>query len=294
MSIIVATDLSECSAQALRAAAVLAAAQNAQLIVVHVVEELDAQSGWLILVETPAELEAQVLSEARVKVEALVSQTLGAQAASEVVIVLRVGHAVDELLEEADKRLASCIACGTQGHSELMAALLGSTANQLIRESPIPILIVPATQHAFALHRILAPVHVQEDQGWLRTTASLAHAHGARVTLLHAVGLPVSSVDPLFPTINIPENVHQLRAQQREAIDRIATAAGLDDVVDQRLIEVGRPEALIADAARQVNADLICMGTHSRRGVRRFFIGNTAERILRDLPCAVYVVPEQT
>jgi universal stress protein E len=39
-----------------------------------------------------------------------------------------------------------------------------------------------------------------------------------------------------------------------------------------------------------VGADLVVMGAVSRSGLKRVFIGNTAERVLNDLPCDVLVV----
>jgi nucleotide-binding universal stress UspA family protein len=42
-------------------------------------------------------------------------------------------------------------------------------------------------------------------------------------------------------------------------------------------------------AAKQVQ--LIIIGTHGRRGVTRFLMGSVAERVLREAPCAVLVVP---
>jgi nucleotide-binding universal stress UspA family protein len=42
-------------------------------------------------------------------------------------------------------------------------------------------------------------------------------------------------------------------------------------------------------AAKQ--AQLIIIGTHGRHGVTRFFMGSVAERVLREAPCAVLVVP---
>jgi nucleotide-binding universal stress UspA family protein len=60
----------------------------------------------------------------------------------------------------------------------------------------------------------------------------------------------------------------------------------------QVLIELGPPHVGILDAVKQHNADLIVMGTHGRKGVARFFLGSTAERVLRDRTCPVLVLRE--
>ncbi|MEL6772841.1 MAG: universal stress protein [Bacteroidota bacterium] len=47
------------------------------------------------------------------------------------------------------------------------------------------------------------------------------------------------------------------------------------------------------DYAGHVEADLIVMGTHGRRGLRRFVLGSVADEVLRGAPCPVLVVPDK-
>jgi universal stress protein E len=42
--------------------------------------------------------------------------------------------------------------------------------------------------------------------------------------------------------------------------------------------------------ARETHAGVVVMGAVSRTGLKKLFIGNTAERVLADLPCDVLVV----
>ncbi len=50
------------------------------------------------------------------------------------------------------------------------------------------------------------------------------------------------------------------------------------------------PVFAIPHLARTLGADLVVMGAVSRSGLKRVFIGNTAERVLDALPCDVLVV----
>ncbi|WP_321889999.1 universal stress protein [Paraburkholderia bannensis] len=47
----------------------------------------------------------------------------------------------------------------------------------------------------------------------------------------------------------------------------------------------------IVRVAAEFNADLIVMGTHGRRGVRRLVLGSVAERVLRSARCPILLVP---
>jgi universal stress protein A len=82
-----------------------------------------------------------------------------------------------------------------------------------------------------------------------------------------------------------------------EADKRLTTLveeAHATDLVPERLIVTGQPAAAIISWATAKQAQLIIIGTHGCRGVTRFFMGSVAERVLREAPCAVLVVPATT
>jgi nucleotide-binding universal stress UspA family protein len=43
-------------------------------------------------------------------------------------------------------------------------------------------------------------------------------------------------------------------------------------------------------AAKDLHADLLCIGTHGRTGLAHLILGSQAERILREAPCPVLTV----
>jgi nucleotide-binding universal stress UspA family protein len=62
---------------------------------------------------------------------------------------------------------------------------------------------------------------------------------------------------------------------------RVVETSSLSEDIAQRL----QLSAIACDA------DLIVMGTHGRRGFRRFVLGSVAERVVRGAPCAVLLLP---
>lgn len=64
----------------------------------------------------------------------------------------------------------------------------------------------------------------------------------------------------------------------------------LYDRLGERLAEV------VADIAQSWHADLVVVGTHGRRGVRRLLLGSGAEQIIRTAPVPVLVIrkPERS
>ncbi|QWC18636.1 universal stress protein [Halorubrum sp. 2020YC2] len=82
----------------------------------------------------------------------------------------------------------------------------------------------------------------------------------------------------------------------RDALDRVADAAHDRDGDLDVTIEVreGRPASEIDAYARDVDADVVAMGTRGRHGENRFLIGSVAERVVRTCPIPVLTVRQLT
>jgi nucleotide-binding universal stress UspA family protein len=84
-------------------------------------------------------------------------------------------------------------------------------------------------------------------------------------------------------------NAHAALVRQgREAFERFMTARDVAPVC--RHLVNGPPAREIPAVARRTGAELVVMGAVSRSGLRRVFIGSTAERVLDALPCDVLVI----
>jgi nucleotide-binding universal stress UspA family protein len=59
------------------------------------------------------------------------------------------------------------------------------------------------------------------------------------------------------------------------------------------LVVIGNPYEKIVETAEQENIDLIIIATHGYIGFKRFYMGSTAERVVRHAPCPVLVVREK-
>ena len=293
--VLVSTDFSEKSAYAVRAAGTMAAAQDIALVCLHVIEELDDGSAWLLLVETPNEIERQLREERRERIQEFCERELrGIYPLDRITYQIEVGAPTDEILLAADDLDASLLVVGTVGHGRIMAAFLGSTANQLVRQSDRPVLVVPPSEPFEAIERVLAPVDFSEvSRASLLRAAEIARRAGAKVTVLHAMGTPPAGVgDPNFPVYVGPGSVESLIQERQLWLDDVAGALEIDDVVDDAIVRHGDPATAIDEVAGELGVDLICMGSHGRRGLRRFLLGNTAERVLRRAPCPILVLHE--
>ena len=70
---------------------------------------------------------------------------------------------------------------------------------------------------------------------------------------------------------------------------RVGKTAGSEAVEPVVKVLTGTPADEVVRHAAQINADLVVVGTHARRGVARAILGSVAERIVRHAHCPVLV-----
>ncbi|MEI9948410.1 MAG: universal stress protein [Pseudomonadota bacterium] len=80
---------------------------------------------------------------------------------------------------------------------------------------------------------------------------------------------------------------------------RQAFRGSLDSVRLRAYLRLEEPAHEIAQIAADLEADLVVVGTHGRRGIARLLLGSVAEAVVRLAPCPVLVVrpkalPEQS
>jgi nucleotide-binding universal stress UspA family protein len=133
---------------------------------------------------------------------------------------------------------------------------------------------------------ILLPTDFSECSSQaLRVATLLARETKARLIVLHVAEMEVvySGVlggvptDPLLYLNGLESHLAHI------------TPHDLDDRVETRVVE-GDPVTEILAAAEGSECDLIVLGTHGRRGLRRALLGSVAEGVLRSARCPVLTI----
>jgi len=63
------------------------------------------------------------------------------------------------------------------------------------------------------------------------------------------------------------------------------------DLVQERLIVTGKPAETIVSWAASKQPQMLILGTHRRQGLDHLLLGSVAERVLRQAPCSMLIVP---
>ncbi|MBS0454216.1 MAG: universal stress protein [Proteobacteria bacterium] len=142
--------------------------------------------------------------------------------------------------------------------------------------------------------RILVPVDGSETS-FLGVDEAIRRARqtGGRLRLVHAIDeLSVALAMDAYAGYlgDLPAALHENATAMLAGVKAAASAAGVEadavlhDSFNDKVADV------VATQARQWPADLIVLGTHGRRGMRRLALGSGAESILRTAPVPVLLV----
>jgi CBS-domain-containing membrane protein len=185
--------------------------------------------------------------------------------------VVRQGHEVEEIVGFAREEGFDLVILGSHGHSRIPGLLLGSTALSVARAAPCSALIVrrQGREGAPSFRRILVGID-GSPLGRLAFRTALDLAILNRATLLGATVLEAS---PLALAGERDTYARQLKAGAEEH----ARAAG---VPFEHVARRGHAAHVLAEVAREVEADLIVLGATGLEHPWSATIGGTAGRVI--------------
>ena len=144
-------------------------------------------------------------------------------------------------------------------------------------------------------NRILVPVDGSAPSNLaLMEAIKLVKSMGGKLRLIHVVDEFV--MDGMYAGVYYPSMIEALRTVGQSTLDgSVATVRQHALEPESNLIETmgHRVADHVVSQAKSWPADLIVIGTHGRRGIRRLLIGSDAELVLRTSPVPVLLVRGQ-
>lgn len=279
---------------------------QADLTVIDVIPALTAGIGVLPGGHTSGELQASIVSERRKGLESLVEpykerlsirlDVLQGQKYLEVIrAILR--HKYDLLIKPAE-------------NPNFIERLFGSDDMQLLRNCPCPVWLTRSEEQS-EYARILAAVDVNPDipeeteknlnRQILELASSLAISKFAALDVVHVWEAPYEMKVRSWSDDKLGEAsmayVEGVRSRHESAIQRLGQGVrahigseAYDHLSPRFHLRRGIPSTVIPQTVKELQADLVVMGTVARTGIAGWLIGNTAEAILEQLQCSVLAV----
>lgn len=251
---LVAVDLSEVSREAWRFTRSLAKTLGSRLEAVHV-------SPVLASPELGQARRAELREELRGRLE---KACPGADA-----LHLADGDVLFGILRTAARRRADLLVAATRGRTGLRRLIVSSVAEELVRSSRVPVLVVPGPSRA--VRSVLAPVNLEPySLEGLRFAERVARALGARLSALY-----VREGD---------ETRDSAAGRLEAAVARLRAPVRTETVVVD-----GYPLGAILEAAEKHG--LVVMAAHRGGVFHDAVLGSTAEQVLRRAGVPVLCVP---
>lgn len=200
-----------------------------------------------------------------------------------------------EIIREVEQSGHDVVIVGTRNVGALRRLLFGSTAMRLLHSCPCPVWITRPDPRLFPHNIVITSDFSPVSDISVKLGLAIGELSGAKVNLLHAVDYVV---DRLYSVGLLYTNTEQYHAKVKsEALqqltDQLARVAGGQPVasVELHIVEgQSTPDAAILKFIEDQQIDLLLMGTIARGGLDRLSIGNTAERLVTNVPCSMVAV----
>lgn len=274
--ILVATDLSTRSGQAIHRGVVLAQQFDAMLEVTTMVEELffeDVTQQKIDLAE-----------------RALAAQVAAVPDSSDVKVTRHVGVGADyeKIIRRAEEIEADLIVVGPHRHNA-PEMFFGTTAERVVRHGTRPVLVARApVSGPYGNGLVASDLSAQAEAAMVMAASVLPKG---KMSILHAVQRTFGGfLDDATQAELVSQDITRARTTIERKAKDISTRMGETAPGMEILLPEGPAPETVSAAVAELKADLLVMGTHGRSGVARAVLGSLAGHFLASSPIDVLSV----
>ncbi|HEX7086364.1 MAG TPA: universal stress protein [Vicinamibacterales bacterium] len=280
--VLVGTDLSPESDEALRQGQQLASALDTRLLVCHVMPELLRVGVLFPQWRLAGPRETEVRTAAQEAVVRQIESVLG-ESRPEVEILLESGTPHAGLLTQAVMTRAGTVVVAP-----------GATAAQVVRHVGVPVLVARPSPPSGPV--IGTTDFSKASDPALDEAADEARRRNAPLLLVHAFDVALFTLgtapEPALPYLTgqspiALEGLDELRGLAVQQLEERLARSGL---AGRAIVVDGHATSAIVSVAESERASLVVAGTHGRSGLARLALGSTATALLEQAPCSVLVV----
>jgi len=206
------------------------------------------------------------------------------------------GRPARRLIERAE-RDTDLVILTTHGRGGLERAWLGSVAEEVVHHVTGPVLLIRPDRDGEASiapeprHVLAATDGSPAAEAAVREAARLARLFGAQLTLLRVVDAPGGLTSPYLPHAAVAD-YETVRERDDEAERYLRDLAGRVPPglhVRTRTFRSYHAARGIVNAAAELGADVVAVGTHRRTRLARAMLGSVADKVVRTAPVPVLV-----
>lgn len=290
--ILVGVDFSPASVAAAVRAAEIAAHHGARLTLVHaatVPERPEVPESMQATADAYVDVLTRRLHGDRDRLATLRTE-LSANGV-EVSQVLVDRFADDAIVEAATELHVDLVVTGSRDRTGLRRWLLGSVAEAVVRAAPCSVLVARPGDPERGFQRLVVGTDFSPPSEIAIERAYDIASAGAELELVHCfhTAFPAAQPDqlPLGPD---PATLHaQLSTDAQVRGEALLARTARPGFTTRFVLRDDTARHGLCDLAEERHADLIVVGSHGHRGVRRALLGSAAEAVVRHAPCSVLV-----
>lgn len=192
----------------------------------------------------------------------------------------------------------------THHHARLQRAIFTNTDWHLLRDCPVPLLLVKAgsSQSDGPVIAAVDPLHDSDDaaeldQEIIKVAKAISESQGGALHLFHAhqasLAAPsglAGSIEPIMLPLELSED--KIRKAHENAFEVLRGKAGI--AAEKAHFMTGSVRETILDLVEELGASVVVMGVVARGALERLFIGSTAEKVLGEVSCDVLAVKQKS
>ena len=219
---------------------------------------------------------------------------------------IRLGAAAEEINEIARKTSTDLIAIATRGYTGIKVLVPGqhdgsSNANRALPRSGRPGTGVSLAKERarrgrtpLGFKKVLVPLDFSEcSRVGLDYALGVAREFRSSLLLFHCVVPPTYALGAGHTALAGPKLIASQQEFAQDEMENLHRQLGEKSVEIEMFVGLGSPVEQIIECVRTHRVDVIVTSTHGRTGLKRLFIGSTAEQIVRHAICPVLVVPNR-
>lgn len=173
-------------------------------------------------------------------------------------------QAFDGIKEVSEERKCDLIVMGSHGASGFKEMFIGSNTEKVVRTSSIPVLVIKKDHPDFKVEDFVFATDADEaNRHTLIKAAEIAKKLSAKLHLLF---------------INTPNNFITSK-EAYDMLDRFIEGSGVNDLKTHVYNDISVEKGIL-NFARNLDAGLIGISTHGRKGIAHFFNGSVSEDLV--------------
>lgn len=211
-------------------------------------------------------------------------------------IVVWSSNEAEAISTEVEKNNYDLVVKYTKEEESLTSLIFTPMDWQLLRKCPTPMLVVRDGDWKHQ-RRILVAVNVSGDEDYHEAlnkslvSLSIDLADNLERGNIHLVSAypptPINMAIDL-PEFHTSEYTNGIRGQYLINMKALRQSFGIDE--DHTHVREGFPEDVIPDVAKELEAELVVLGTLGRTGLSAALLGNTAEHVISKLSCNLLAI----